>query len=267
MALTLLIPGALVAQETEQASDAADSEAIIEQILELREQLEALLSTLPPDLRQEVERRWQARSEEPADTTPSPSAPSEPTAEVAQPVPEQAEISESLEEPAAEVVADESASIPEQATPSEPECVHLAAFDTNGDRVISAGDRYWRYLRLWTDNGDGVVDEDLEIGSLFTLDIRDIRVELDYYSQPDDLTGDILVQDAEVKLLLDDAKGRPTKRATLVVQADRLSRGGEIRLTDASSRVLSGYQPIGPEVFTETEDGERLPLVCPQEVP
>jgi len=264
VALTLLIPAAIKAQETPQATDAADPEVIIEQILELREQLEALLSALPPELRQEVERRWQERRQETESKTPSPSDPSSPSPDIAETVKERHESPETLTEPAVEVVTESATESLEPAVPSEPECVHLAAFDTNGDHVVSAADKYWRYLRLWNDNGDGVVDEDLEIESLFELDIREIRVELDTYSLPDDILGDIEVQDT-VTLWLGDAKGRAPKPAVLVVQAERMSRGGEIWFEDASGKVLTGYQAIGPSVFSETENGTRLPLVCPQE--
>ena len=261
----LLIPSVVEAREPPQATDASDPEVVIEQILELREQLEALLSALPPELREEVERRWQERREASERETPIPPDLSSPSPDVAESVEERDESPETVSEPAVEVVTESVVETLEPASPSEPECVHLAAFDTNGDGVVSAADKYWRYLRLWTDNGDGVVDEDLEIESLFELDIREIRVELDYYSQPEDVTGDIELQDA-VTLLLDDSRGRTPKAATLVVQADRMSRGGEIWLADPSGRVLTGYQPIGPSAFTETEEGTRQPLLCPQRV-
>jgi len=138
----------------------------------------------------------------------------------------------------------------------------MAAFDTNEDGVVSAGDRYWRYLRLWTDNGNGSVDEELEIKSLYELEIREIRVELDYYGLPDNVSGDIRVGD-EVQLVLVDPKRNSTSHATLVVQADRMSRGGNIWLADHSGQVLSGYQSVGPAIVATTQDGEHLPLVCP----
>jgi hypothetical protein len=262
---------ALLGQEPTEVSNASDVEAIIEQILELREQLDALLSTLPPEVREEVERKWQTRiDEKDGDETAqiSTTVPDEPEVESAELAPtpvdpdsldrEARETTELVEQIEAESVA----SSPETGPVAEQTCVHMTAFDTNEDRVVSAGDRYWRYLRLWTDNGDGIVNEELEIESLYELEILEIRVELDYYGLPGDVSGDIRVGD-EVQLVLVDPKRNSTAPATLVVQADRMARGGQIWLADRSGQVLDGYQSVGPAIVAETQDGEQMPLVCP----
>jgi hypothetical protein len=262
---------ALQAQEPNEISNPSDVEAIIEQILELREQLDALLVTLPPELREEVERQWKTRLEakersEMAQV--SPSVPDELEAESAE-LPSAPEEADQLGRETRDTIelvdqidADSPAFSPEPEPAAKQTCIHLAAFDTNDDGVVSAGDRYWRYLRLWTDNGNGTVDEELEIKSLYELEIREIRVELDYYGLPNNVSGDIRVSD-EVQLVLVDPKRNSTSHATLVVQADRMARGGNIWLADHSGQVLSGYQTVGPAIIAETHDGEHLPLVCP----
>lgn len=251
----------VTAQETGSDAAAADSEAVIEQILELRAQLEALLSALPPELRDEVERRWQARIEA---TTGDAAPPEAATVEAPEVTPEPDVAIASSPEADTSIEPEAAAKEIEQPADAQPTteqaCVHLAVFDTNGDRVVSSGDRYWRYLRLWNDNGDGVVNEELEIDSLFELGIRHIRVELDYYSLPEDVTGDIELGE-QVRFVMTGLE-RGASSALLVVQAERMSRGGEVRLADASGEPLIGYQPISSSIIAETEDGRRLPLVC-----
>lgn len=284
VAVAGLIPSSLLGQQTEPSTSEVDTDEVIEQILDLREQLEALLSGLPPELRDEVELRWNhrldaARPADSADASPAPLEPPsrssadpagdlEPSVTTAADVdPSEAELRlesgdsiplDNLVEPTATI---EEITIAEGEVTS-PECVHLAAFDTNEDRVVSSGDRYWRYLRLWEDNGDGVVNEELEIESLFELEIREIRVELDYYGLPNDVSGDITVGD-EVQLILVDTKRNAASPATLVVQAGRMARGGQIWIADEAGRVLDGYQVVGPAILAETAAGIKMPLVCP----
>ncbi len=270
-------------QEPAETSESVDTGAIVEQILELQEQLESLLSALPPDLREEVERQWQRRLEtnrraearlsedrSDLDTQTDQVLPTGP------PVREEAVALPSVPPDSTRfdlgdvAGGEESLEQAERADPSdvvEPEplgaisCMHMAAFDTNEDRLVSPGDRYWRYLRLWTDNGDGIVNEEFEIDSLFELDIREIRVELDYYAMRGDVSGDIRVGD-QVELILIDPKRNSSAPATLVVQAGRMARGGRIWLADSSGQVLDGYQAVSPAIVAETDDGRRLPLVC-----
>lgn len=282
LCIALLSP-AICAQESVEPSDPVDTEAIVEQILELQEQLESLLSALPPDLREKVERQWKIRLEtkqraearvpedqpgfenETAQVPPAappmseesvaiPFVPADSTAIDLEEVPVGDERLEHAE-------AKGSSNVVEPEAKATLSCVHLAAFDTNEDGIVSPGDRYWRYLRLWTDNGDGVVNEELEIDSLFELDIREIRVELDYYGLRGDVSGDIRVGD-QVQLVLIDPKRNSSAPATLVVQAGRMARGGHIWLADSSGQVLDGYQAVTPAIVAETDDGRRLPLVC-----
>jgi hypothetical protein len=278
-----LAPRAISAQESVESTEPVDTEAIIEQILELQEQLESLLSALPADLREQVERQWQTRLETRKRAQARvPEGQSDLETEAAQvpltapPVGQESVAVPSgpadssvfdLEEVSTSAGGLEPIESMESSKVVEPEakdslaCVHMAAFDTNADRIVSPGDRYWRYLRLWTDNGDGIVDEELEIDSLFELDIREIRVELDYYGLRGDVSGDIRVGD-QVQLVLIDPRRNSSAPATLVVQAGRMARGGYIWLADSSGQVLDGYQAVSPAIVAETDDGRRLPLVC-----
>ena len=49
----------------------------------------------------------------------------------------------------------------------------------------------------------------------------------------------------------------------LVVDADRLARGGLLTLTDAAGTPLSGYQPLGPDTLLVDARGNGEPAVCP----
>ena len=263
------------ARESDSVESPPDHQETVEEILELRRQLEALLSTLPPELREEMERQWREQLEEGEAPPVTPSI-TEPVAGT-DPIDSESKGDGTESDPSVLAGTDSKDSTPideitESSSPvtaadlvasdeSPPSCIHLAAFDSNNDRVVSAGDRYWRYLRLWNDNGDGIVDEELEIDSLYELGIREIRVELDYYGLPNNVSGDITVGD-QVQLILVDPKRNSAAPATLVVQAGRIARGGEIWIADESGAVLDGYQTIGPAIVAETSEGDRLPLVC-----
>ena len=279
LCITLALAGiasTLVAQETADPSQWDQTERLIEQILEMREQLEALLATLPPELRQEVEARWLERQAERQASAQieSPTTPAEiaPLAQPEVPMPTEPieaiadaeETDDLLFEPVEAQVDGETSVAPAQTEDpaSTATCIHMAAFDTNEDGRVTGGDKYWRYLRLWKDNGDDTVNEELEIQTLYELGIKGFSLNLDYYDLPDDVSGDIRVGES-VELMLFGPKIRSGSAATLVVQAGRMSRGSEIWLEDPSGQVLTGYQPIGPTIVAESAEGRRDPLVCP----
>jgi hypothetical protein len=286
-AATSPIPAA--GQESD-ASGGGQQEEIIERILELREQIEALLEALPRELRDEVERRWRERSpteETPAEVDPAdgageptvadgppPSqAPADPIA-VAQPeevppqtaaaIPETTEPEETAAQPEAPsetVIADEERIVTPKQGEVSPPCGGFHLFDTNEDAVISGGDRQWRFLRLWFDgNGDGRIDE-AEIETLFDLGIRQIDVELKSYQNAEGSSEDVDVED--FVWLRRAGKGRAERRSgALAVDASRLVRDGRLWLITADGTQLEGFQALGSAALLETRDGERLPVVC-----
>lgn len=298
----LASPLLLDAQEDSEERPQSTAE-IIERILELRREMEALLEVLPPELQDEIERRWQKIQEEEAAraTSIEPQVESTSRAEVAV-VPAAAEAqpgteyvprpestakadvavlppapvdeaepspveSPMVEPPAAatEIVSEPSA--PEGPTPetalepaTAPVCGTLTPLDSNEDGVLSGADRYWRYLRLELDGGAGM--ESQGPASLYDLGIRTIDVELKFYATPDKERGDIDVGEAiHIELV---GKGRLAgESGVLVIDADRLARGGEVQLVDGSGTPLAGFQALRPGLALETTDGSRLPLLCP----
>jgi len=246
-----------------------DVERIIEEILRLRGEADALLEALSPELRGEVERRWEelqagppeglgegasdpvssiADSPEPDDTAPVPAE----VGATAVPEPEL--------EPEAEAQSPATLEVVPETEPAK-ECDSLGALDTNGDGVISASDRNWRYLRLRADMG-GRSTNMVDLESLYDLDIREIDVNLRFYKLSDGAAGDIFIDDRiRFELLSKRKSGR--RSMILFIQASRLARSGELRLVDPSGALLAGDQPLAPGVALQTAEGKRLPLLCP----
>ncbi|TNF73377.1 MAG: hypothetical protein EP299_08330 [Acidobacteria bacterium] len=291
------------AQERREEKPQSTAE-IIERILELRREMEALLEVLPPELQQEIERRWQeikeaeaaraARLEPQIESTgraavavvpqipaPEPTAAFEPRPEStaqgdvsllppASPVePEPTpELTPAIEPSATTTAIVPEPPAPEPSTPDSPPepatipvCGTLTPFDSNEDGVLSGADRYWRYFRLELEGG-GAGLENQGPASLYDLGIRTIDVELGSYSTADKERGDIDVDEAiHIELV---GKGRLAgESGVLVIDADRLARGGKVQLVDGPGTPLAGFQALRPGLALETTDGSRLPLLCP----
>jgi len=270
--LTRVMP--LWAQD-QKAPPPEDVERIIEEILRLRGEADALLEALSPEIRDEVERRWKelqasppeslgvgepepassiADSPEPDDTV---SVPGEVGA-TAVPEPELEPEAEDQSTATSEMVSE-----PEPEPEPEPakECDSLGPLDTNGDGVISASDRNWRYLRLRADTG-GRSTNMVDLESLYDLDIREIDVNLRFYKLSDGAAGDVFIDDRIRFELL--SKRKSSRRSMILfIQASRLARSGELRLVDPSGALLAGDQPLAPGVALQTAEGKRLPLLCP----
>lgn len=250
--------------QTAPAPELAASEAIVEQILELRERLEILMQALPPELRQEVERRWNERrglvpgadESAPAD---SPEAAAAATA-TRPPLPAPA-----LREPAAPRPADSASAAPASpATTAAALCGTLLALDSNEDGLVSGADRYWRYLRLWAGSG---ADEPppSELVSLYELEIRELDVGLSRFRTSDEIRGDIVTDNDGIRLELLGRAASLAASALLVIDAGRLARSGELRLVDSAGEPLAGYRVLRPGVVLESADGSRWPIGCPSQ--
>ena len=276
ISISLTLGADLWAQDQESPPP-EDVERIIEEILQLRGEAEALLETLPPELREKVERRWlglqvvppEVPAEAVSQPAPTVEAPPEPDAGregSASPPAEMAPAQEPTTEPEPETELEPAPeSEPSVISEVEPEpakeCDSLGPFDSNGDGVISASDRNWRYLRLRADiGGKSTSMGDLE--SLYDLGIREIDVNLRFYKSDDGAAGDIFIDDRiRFKLL---SKRKSVRRSMILfIQASRLARGGSLRLIDGSGALLAGDQPLAPGVALQTAEGSRLPLLCP----
>lgn len=248
----------LILAAEKQSPSHATTEEIIEQILVLRQQIESLLKALPPEMREEIESRWRERQQAElpiAETELPPTIPSSDPSVSEQPAPLEPS------QPTAESPVPETA--PEPAPSLEPRatCGTLGPLDTNEDGLISGGDRYWRYLRLWFDNGNGTLEE-AEIESPFSLGIRQIDVGMGSFKDSDDAVGDIDVDDL-VRLHLHSRGRSGTRTGVLIIEAGRLARGDELWLVDSSGTKLANYQPLTTELAFEFADGNRHPLSCP----
>ena len=246
--------------------DSEQQEEVILRILDLREQIQELLAALPPDVRDEVERRW-AESQ-----LPMPSVPAEPVPPIEDGMPEPGDVEISVPPvpvdetpdiplPEEEPMADPGDQLPEPVADAGPACGGFRWFDTIGDELVSGADRQWRFLRLWFDNGDGVTQEE-ELGSLFDLGVRMIDVDLRFYLDDEGNSEDVDAGERiELSLIGKGSAARPV--GVLVIESDRLARGQVFTLTDLEGNALSGYQPLGAGTRLEDSAGQQTPIVCP----
>lgn len=212
-----------------------DPDEIAERILELQDEIEALLEGLSPEARREVERILAVRSAPPDRSAPDGRPTTEPPAPGA-PAPE-----------------------PAPTRPAEPRCNLLEPFDTDGDEVVSARDRYWRYLSLWRDaNGDRRVQA-TETVDLYESGVQEISVALDFTKLREGGRGRA-EGGRHVLLELDDFQGL---EGVLAVDTDRLARGsGPSVLSEDGGAPLSGVQPIEAGWRLSFDDGETIVLTC-----
>ena len=236
--------------EVADSPEIDDQEEVILQILELRQQIEDLLGALPPEVRREVERRWQERQPvteaEPAERVVT-------TAPVVDkthaPLPSEETSPEDPETPADEIAE---SSLP---------CGGFHLLDTNGDGLVSGGDRQWRFLRLWFDNGDANLEE-TELESLFELGVRQIDVSLRFYTNEDGDSEDVDAGEL-IELVQVGTGNSPRRTGALVINADRLTRDEVLTISGPDGDPLSGFQPLSAESFLASETLDRIPVICP----
>ncbi len=155
--------------------------------------------------------------------------------------------------------AEEAPAEPEPTPPAEPappRCGTLNVLDTNGDGRVSGADRYWRYLSLWKDDGDGS-PEDAEVRSLYRHDVRHFSARLYSYTTAKDADRGVWVEEA----IYFDLPGRKA-RAALAIDAGRLARGGELWLEDSTGARLDGLQVLRSGLTWVGADGERTDVLC-----
>lgn len=232
----------------------ADGE-IVEQILELQRRIEELIRQLSPAGRRELERRLAEAAAPGAaersgtegtagavvETAPTPTTAPAPT-----PAPEKVPETPRAVLPAAEA--------PER-------CDTLRAFDSNGDGVVNASDRYWRYLYLWIDgNGDGQIERS-ELESAFERGVRGISVRLDTFTRAKGADGLIRIRDRLVLDLRGDGFGGGDD-AVLAIDATSLSRGTGPRIFDAAGEPVTGIRPFEKGWTLRDSAGRVWELLC-----
>lgn len=239
------------------------AESVAKRIVELRREESDLLDGLAPELRAEVDRLL-AEMEAP-ETPPPPTPPAGEAADEA-PAPEVAAPGALLPSAAAEPVrrdeidaeADRAATTPA----ASPGCPGLALLDFDGDGALGSADHYWRFLRLWLDDGDARIGEG-ETSTLFEAGVRRVGLELRTWSDGADGGGDVRVADGRVIFEVPSAAGGPWSEAVFVVDAGGIGRGSDLRIVDAAGAVLGGLVAVTPELRVRAlPEGEPLPLLC-----
>lgn len=272
-ALSLLPVQASAQDPRDAGAPPVGEQEVVDRLMELQEEIERLLPFLSPELRRriaaELARRAEAQQEE---------------AERAEQAERAAREAREAPEPAgkeAEAGAEAAVTVPPRqvaAGPAEPSrarspaartaCNTLEPFDTREDGRIDSGDRYWRYLYLWTDeNGDGEVTE-REVRSVFEAGVRNISVRLDRFEGKGGSVG-LLRVDRWIVLdpLGDGFSGGVTGRTddgALTVDAGALGRFSGPQLLDPDGRPLAGMQPFRPGLSLREASGRVIELSCPR---
>lgn len=250
--LVLLQPLAVRGQDPAAATAApVTEEEVAERLLELQDEIERLLPFLSPELRQQIARRLAERAaaqQVAAQQAVAASAAEKPSGETG--------------EPGTEPGTESSAKPSARAT-----CNTLVHFDTRPDGRIDAGDRFWRYLHLWTDaNGNGEV-EDREVRSAFDAGVRGISVRVDRFESEKGGVGLIRID----RWIVFDPRGDgfaggiggSTDDGALTVDASALGRFSGPKLLDADGQPLNGMQPFRPGLRLRDESGQIVELSCP----
>ncbi|MCP4661432.1 MAG: hypothetical protein GY856_39010 [bacterium] len=247
-ACSLLVLGCLAVAMVGEPSEPPAPEEIVERILELRREIDALMAQLPPELRDEVRKQLAE-----LDATP----PADATAVKAPP----AAVVPVRPEPAPVPVPE-----PPRRIRKQPACNTLVVFDTNQDGRVDSSDRYWRHLNLWIDrNGDGRIEE-REISSPFDRGVREIEVDLEGFGRTKDRFGAIRIGE---HIVLDlrgngfDEGSRRSDDGVLLVDATALVRASGPRILSAAGEVVEGIQPFAAGWRIEEPSGRVTVVSCP----
>lgn len=245
--LAILLAASLAAQDRAPSAAPVSEAEVVERLSELQDEIERLLPFLAPELRREIAHRLAERAaaqEQSAERA---------VREAAQPPPA------AIEAPAVEIAPAGETGVRG--------CNTLDLLDTSGDGRVDAGDRYWRYLYLWTDgNGDGEVQE-REVRSAFDAGVRGISVRLDRFDSEGGGIGLIRIG----RWIVLDPRGDGfsggiggvTDDGALTVDASALGRFSGPRLLDPEGKPLAGMQPFRPGLRLRDGSGKEIGLSCP----
>ena len=145
----------------------------------------------------------------------------------------------------------------------------LAAFDTNGDGMIDAGDAVFNNLRIWTDgNGDGV-SEPGELQSLSQLGIQSISLKSDTATVDDKqldeneilTTSTVTMVDGTTRTLYDIALGVDTGQDTSSPTSPTTPASTPVPASDPSSGLAAASDASAAAASTTTpSDTLHTPL-------
>jgi len=272
LALVLALAPRAAAQDDEEAARRPPTRAearVIARILELQGEIDELLASLPPHLRDEVRERL-IQLQAPVETPPPAAEPAPEAA--AEPAPEAATGAAPQAASSAPGAGGSRSGPPPLVAPSLPakieptSCNTLWLFDTDRSGNVDGADRYWRHLYLWRDkNGDGLL-QDEEVLSAYEHGVRQIAVALDSFRRKNESVGEIEID----RYVILDVQGNGFDGITgngddgaLVVDASRLQRGVGPQLLSPEGEELEGFQPFRHGLRLRQDSGEELLLSCP----
>jgi hypothetical protein len=237
-----------VVQET--AADAR-LEELARKVLDLRRAADDLLASLEPEERARVEARVVELAEAERADAAERAPPTPPVAEPAAAPPARSTATPGTTREDAMPTA----------RPGPTPCAGLAAFDHDGDGIVSAIDRGWRHFYLWQDDGDGEAEE-REVSSLFEHGVRALDTSQRRYSTATGFVGDLEIGEGVLLEIPARRRGGGFERGELVVDNDGLRRAAEPTVESAEGGELAGYQPLRRGYRLVVPDGRELALPC-----
>jgi len=271
-ALSLLPVQASAQDPRDAGAPPVGEQEVVDRLMELQEEIERLLPFLSPELRRriaaELARRAEAQQEQAEQAERAAREAPEPAGKEAEAEAGVEGAEAAVTEPPRQVAAGPTEPSAARSPAARAACNTLEPFDTREDGRIDSGDRYWRYLYLWTDeNGDGEVTEG-EVRSVFEAGVRNISVRLDRFEGKEGSVG-LLRVDRWIVLdpLGDGFSGGVTGRTddgALTVDAGALGRFSGPQLLDPDGRPLAGMQPFRPGLSLREASGRVIELSCPR---
>jgi hypothetical protein len=272
--------GAQVTDDPMAGAPTREEQETMAEILVLQEQIDRLIRTLSPDLQDTVLERLESMTAGALthDEGAGPAARAEAGEHAIEPI--AAAESVAAKDVAAEDVAgtveipdpvDAVPVIPTRGRSKAPPvgCNTLALFDSNGDGKVSANDRSWRHLYLWSDaDGDGVM-QDAEVQSAYDRGVRSLDVRLDTFLRIDGDTTATSEVEVDRYIVLDtsgdgfDSTARMIDDGVLVVDAGKLGRGDGPDLMDETGLPLDGLQAFRAGLGLTLASGDSQALSCP----
>lgn len=258
LALVSTLATPLAFAQDDASPDPEEPGEIVREILKLQRKIDDLMALLPLDRRAEVEELLEAHSERDdpgADVVEAVDAVAE------RPSPDVPEPAGTPEDPAVGEGSENTSGFGSAITVvGRDDCNLLRPFDFDDDDLISARDRYWRYLALWRDaNRDGQAQE-TELTDLYEAGIQDLSVDLESFRYADGGGGRVDLG-RFIRVGLDEAPFGDAP--VLTVDTTRLARGtGPEVFRPGSDEPLQGVQPIEPGWRLRWDDGRELVLTC-----
>ncbi len=143
-------------------------------------------------------------------------------------------------------------------------CNTLVPLDENGDGRISAADRLWRHLYVWTDKNKDRQMQEKEVESAYARGVREISTSVETFIRSKGNLGEIRIKENIVLDLRGDGFSERSRQddGVLLIDASAVARGDGPEILDDRGAVLGDLQPFRAGLQVRTGD-QITPLSCP----